>query len=609
MKKYLNKPSKYNRFPVVEVDNPNYKVEIGWDSIINRLNLAISEIPGNKKVVVIETYQGVIHEEIISNIKKGLKFDHFILASDYMFAEEEIIKMVFPDVTNDRIFGFLTRLTMEAFFDPEKVTTIQSEINNIKEGTIIIYGSGASLLCPQVPSVGELVPKNREGWGEALLVYADMARWEIQLRMRQHLVDNLGVKNRDVADWMLLYKQGYFVDWRVCDRLKKQLFDKWDFLLDTNIIGHPKMVEGKAILEGLDITANRPFSVVPFFDPGPWGGQWMKEVCNLDESAPNYAWCFNCVPEENSLLLKFGEDVIEIPSVNLVFRHPRELLGEAVHGRFGDEFPIRFDFLDTMQGGHLSLQVHPLTEYIQEKFGLHYTQDESYYLMDVEDDAIVYLGLREGINPEAMLAELEEAQTRGNSFNAEKHVQIWPVKKHDHMLIPAGTVHCSGKSSMVLEISATPYIFTFKLWDWGRLGMDGKPRPINIEHGKKNIQWNRTTEWTRKNLVNRVEKIAEGDGWIEESTGLHEREFIETRRHWFTKKVEHHTNGGVNVISLVEGDSVIIESPANAFEPFVVNYAEVFIVPAKVGAYTIRPFSNGKGQKYGTIKAFMRSSC
>ena len=605
MKKYLNKPSKYNRFPVVEVDNPNYKVEIGWDSIINILNQSISEIPGNKKVVVVETYQGVIHEEIISNIKKGLKFDHFILASDFMLPEEEIKKMVFPDVTNDRIFGFLTRLTMEAFFDPEKVTTIQSEIESIKEGTIIIYGCGASLLCPKAPSLGELIPKNREGLGEALLVYADMARWEIQLRMRQHLVDNLGVKNRDMADWMLLYKQGYFVDWRVCDRLKKQLFDKLDFLLDTNIIGHPKMVEGKAILEGLEITANRPFSVVPFFDPGPWGGQWMKEVCNLDKSAPNYAWCFNCVPEENSLLLKFGEDVIEIPSVNLVFRHPRELLGEAVHGRFGDEFPIRFDFLDTMQGGHLSLQVHPLTEYIQEKFGLHYTQDESYYLMDVEDDAIVYLGLREGINPEAMLAELEEAQTGGNSFNTEKHVQIWPVKKHDHMLIPAGTVHCSGKSSMVLEISATPYIFTFKLWDWGRLGMDGKPRPINIEHGKQNIQWNRTTEWTRKNLVNRIEKIAEGDGWIEESTGLHEREFIETRRHWFTKKVEHHTNGGVNVISLVEGDSVIIESPANAFEPFVVNYAEVFIVPAKVGAYTIRPFGEGEG-KCGTLKAFVR---
>jgi mannose-6-phosphate isomerase class I len=247
-----------------------------------------------------------------------------------------------------------------------------------------------------------------------------------------------------------------------------------------------------------------------------------------------------------------------------------------------------------------------LTEYIQEKFGLHYTQDESYYMMEAEDDAIVYLGLREGVKPEEMLAELEETETGAKIFEAEKHVQTWPVKKHDHVLIPAGTVHCSGKNCMVLEISATPYIFTFKLWDWCRLGMDGKPRPINIEHGKKNIQWDRTTAWTRQNLVNRIEKVAEGDGWIEERTGLHGREFLETRRHWFTKKTEHHTNGGVHVICLVDGDEAIVESPFGAFEPFAVHYAEVFIVPAKVGAYSIRPYGAGEGQKCAIMKAYVR---
>jgi hypothetical protein len=159
---------------------------------------------------------------------------------------------------------------------------------------------------------------------------------------------------------------------------------------------------------------------------------------------------------------------------------------------------------------------------------------------------------------------------------------------------------------MVLEISATPYIFTFKLWDWGRLGMDGKPRPINIEHGKRNIQWDRTTEWTRQNLVNRIEKVAEGDGWMEEHTGLHEREFIETRRHWFTKKVEHHTNGGVQVICLVEGDEVVVESSANSFKPFIIHYAEVFIVPACVGEYTIRPVGESEGKKCATLKAWVR---
>jgi mannose-6-phosphate isomerase class I len=588
--KYLKKSSKFNNLPFIEVNSDAYHVEKGWITICERLNKEIANLSGKKKIVVIETYQGVIHEELINNLKKGLNFTQFIQAEDLMLPEDDIRKLVFPDVTNDRVFGFLTRLNIDAYYDKDKVSTLRTESEELEDGIIVLYGCGASYICPSPD----------------LLIYADMARWEIQLRMRQHLVDNLGVKNRNTPDWMLLYKQGFFVDWRVLDRLKKQLFNKWDFLLDTNKINEPKLVEGSGIIEGLRIALDRPFSVVPFFDPGPWGGQWMKEICDLDPTAPNYAWCFNCVPEENSLLLKFGNDIVEIPSINLVFRHPKELLGNPVHGRFGDEFPIRFDFLDTMEGGHLSLQVHPLTEYIQEQFGMHYTQDESYYMMDTEDDAIVYLGLKEGVNPEAMMSELEDAQAGGVTFDAQKHVQTWQVKKHDHVLIPAGTVHCSWKNSVVLEISATPFIFTFKLWDWGRLGMDGKPRPINIEHGKKVIQWDRTTQWTKENLVNHINVVAEGDGWIEESTGLHEREFIETRRHWFTKKVEHHTNGGVQVICLVEGDEVIVESPVSAFEPFIVHYAEVFIVPAKVGAYTIRPYGTSEGQKCGTLKGYVR---
>ena len=157
-----------------------------------------------------------------------------------------------------------------------------------------------------------------------------------------------------------------------------------DFLLDTNDAQRPKMIDGDDFRRGLATTVARPFRVVPFFDPGPWGGQWMKEVCDLPGEAPNYAWCFDCVPEENSLLLGFGGERVEIPAIDLVLRHPEELLGEAVHARFGAEFPIRFDLLDTMGGGNLSLQVHPLTEYIQDSFGMHYTQDESYYLLDAE---------------------------------------------------------------------------------------------------------------------------------------------------------------------------------------------------------------------------------
>lgn len=577
--------SKFNSFPSVKVTG-DHKCLTGWNAITNEL---LKKLNGKKNVVVIETYHGVYDDEIISKIKTGMKPFIFINAKEAMLSEEEIKELVFSDTTDDRIFGFLTRLQIEAFFNTNKIKELQNRIDSIDEGLIVIYGIGASLISEN----------------PTLLVYADMARWEIQLRFRRNEISNMGITNTN-EDFTRQYKQAFFVDWRVLDRLKKRLFEEIDYLLDTNKKNNPKMITGNALLDGLKQTVKQPFSVVPFFDPGPWGGQWMKEFCNLDKSVENYAWCFNSVPEENSLLLEFDGEIVEIPSVDLVFYQPEKLLGKMVHGRFGDEFPIRFDFLDTFDGGNLSLQVHPLTEYIQEYFGMHYTQDESYYILDAKPGAEVYLGLRDDVNPNEMISELKAAQNENKLFDAKKHVQTFPAKKHDHFLIPAGTVHCSGVDALVLEISATPYIFTFKLWDWGRLGLDGLPRPINIEHGENVIQWNRTKSWTEKNLVNQIESIDNGDGWREERTGLHEREFIETRRHWFTKKVTHNSSTGVHVLNLIEGDEVIVESPKNKFDPFLVHYAETFIVPAAVGEYTIRPFGESEGKECATILAYVR---
>jgi hypothetical protein len=248
-----------------------------------------------------------------------------------------------------------------------------------------------------------------------------------------------------------------------------------------------------------------------------------------------------------------------------------------------------------------------LTGYIREQFGLSYTQDESYYILDAAPDSSVYLGLKNGVDPSRMVAGLKAAQQSVAPFPAEIYVNAWPARQHDHFLIPAGTIHCSGRNTVVLEISATPYIFTFKLWDWGRMGLDGEPRPIHLDHGIRNVQWNRTAEWVQRELINRVEPVALGEGWREERTGLHALEFIETRRHWFTGPAPHDTRGTVNVLNLVQGDEAVVESPAGAFEPFTVHYAETFIVPAAVGAYIVRP-ARPTIAPMATIKAFVREA-
>jgi mannose-6-phosphate isomerase class I len=202
-----------------------------------------------------------------------------------------------------------------------------------------------------------------------------------------------------------------------------------------------------------------------------------------------------------------------------------------------------------------------------------------------------------------MLRDLEAAQKGGRPFPVEQYVNVVPVRKHDHFSIPAGTVHCSGAGSLVLEVSATPYIFTFKLWDWGRLGLDGRPRPIHLEHGLANIQWARDTAWVERELLHQTEAVAEGAGWREERTGLHALEFIETRRIWFTGQIEQDTAGTLHVLNLVEGNAAVVESPVDAFAPFIVHYGETFIVPAAVGRYSVRP-----AEKANAPLAILRAS-
>ena len=576
----------YDKFPEVTVQGYDDQAWQGWESIEATLNLRASA--SSRIVLVVDCYPGVRLDELEQRLLPSLNATRVLNVESARRDQQALHDLLARNLTDDRVFGVLSCHHLEEFFNADKLHQLRQQVDAVTEGLIVIYGPGAALVHP-----GDV------------LVYADMPRWEIQQRMRHDGLGNWGADNQD-EDILRRYKRAFFIEWRVFDRHKTPLLKRADYLLDTTLKEAPTLVSGEALRAGLRQTTTRPFRVAPFFDPGVWGGQWMKQQFDLDPSAPNYAWCFDCVPEENSLLLRFGQVRIEIPSQNLVLLHPRALLGEKVHARFGAEFPIRFDFLDTIGGQNLSFQVHPVTEYIQQQFGMHYTQDESYYILEAQPHAVVYLGTKTGIEPQAMLDDLKAAARGEKTFDDARFVNQIPARKHDHFLIPAGTVHCSGSGTMVLEISATPYIFTFKLWDWGRLGLDGLPRPVHLEHGEQVIDWQRDTRWVADNLVNQVEPVAEGEGWREERTGMHEREFIETRRHWFTAPVTHHTQGGVNVLNLVEGDEAIVDSPSGAFAPFVVHYAETFIIPAAVGEYRISPSGKGSGQPLATIKAWVR---
>ena len=100
-----------------------------------------------------------------------------------------------------------------------------------------------------------------------------------------------------------------------------------ELYLDMTAPRTPAMVSGPAYRAALEQVSGQPFRMVPYFDPGVWGGDWMKNHFDLPENGSNYAWSFDGVPEENSLLLDFGGKLVQTPALNLVHCCPRPLLG------------------------------------------------------------------------------------------------------------------------------------------------------------------------------------------------------------------------------------------------------------------------------------------
>jgi mannose-6-phosphate isomerase class I len=277
----------------------------------------------------------------------------------------------------------------------------------------------------------------------------------------------------------------------------------------------------------------------------------------------------------------------------------KAVLGEAAP-HFGYEFPIRFDFLDTFDGGNLSVQVHPYPDYIRTHFGETFTQDETYYILDCASDAQVYLGFREDIDPATFRRALENSFEEAVPVDIEAFVQVEPAHKHDLFLIPAGTIHCSGINNLVLEISATPYIFTFKMYDWMRLDLEGKPRPLNIARAFDNLDFSRKGARIKEEFVSRPEVIASSGGWRVVHLPTHPLHFYDVHRLEFDHEIEVETEGSCHILSLVEGNSIMLEVN-NRRDRF--SYAETFIIPAAANRYRIR--NEGTGTAW-VIKAFMK---
>jgi len=349
----------YDKRPVVRVDDAADACKLGWEMILPHLTAA-----GD---LCVECYPGAPVGEIVAVLREAWPQADVVYTAA-LFRDPKVIDAEIDALLgDDPVFARFPSIGIADFLDGAKVATWRA--GRVPGRRTVLVGPGAATILP----------------ARDLLVYVAMARWELQQRQRRGEIANLGGRDRQ-ARAAELYRRAFFVDWRVGDTVKYTLLSEADFVMEANG-SVPRMIAGSTYHRALDNVVARPFRVVPFFDAGPWGGQWMRRTFDLPDGPPNYAWCFDCVPEENSLLLGFGEEAFELPALDLVRLRPDALLGADIVARFGAEFPIRFDLLDTMEGGNLSLQVHPRADYARAAFGLAYTQDESYYLLDAGADA------------------------------------------------------------------------------------------------------------------------------------------------------------------------------------------------------------------------------
>jgi mannose-6-phosphate isomerase class I len=387
----------------------------------------------------------------------------------------------------------------------------------------------------------------------------------------------------------------FFVDWPLQERHLRALAGRLDAYIDFARPDEPRLVAGDTLRETLAHLAHGPFRTRPTFLPGPWGGQWLRRRLGIHTDGPNLAWSYELIAPEASLLLHDVGDRIEVAFELLLAEHGDDVIGADVAARFAGAFPIRFDYLDTLDGGDLSIQCHPTDAYMRTTFGGTYTQDESYYVVETTPGAHVFLGLRANADVGAFEQAARDALA-GEPFEPERFLETHPAEQHRLYLIPGGTPHASGAGNVVLEISATPYLYTLRFYDWLRRSLDGRLRPVHLEHAFANLD-----RRARADLVQQARELRGGDGWRELVLGTLPELFYAVHRLEFERTVEDETAHRFHLLNLVEGETAVVETASG--RRHALSYGETILVPASVGAYLL---TNTGEAPCKVVKAFVK---
>ncbi len=548
-----------NKEPFIQVDHKEQACWEGWEAIGGELKRAIQALGKSKVVVAVDCFQGTYTDINFNALKEVLVPDTSCQIRDIYRSEREIRDMVSKDLDVKSGAAKVSTHSIEDYFDPEKLAAIRSNMEMLQEGVILIHGTGASKIL------------------EAdLVIYSDISRWEIFQRFRRNDISNLGVTNKtDHFDHQ--YRWGYFVDWRICDKIKKQLIGNCHYFMESNNWQKPKLANGDVMRAGFNQATRQPIFMAPFFDPELWDQQSINDLKQED-----FEWGFNCDIEEDNVLLRISNSLFETPAINLVYYQATKLLGASVYRKFGSEVPVKLNFVDgTEDGNHLSVDVYPGADHLMDHYGLRYQQVENYYIMNAKRKARMHVNLKEGTTAAAFKA----AVATGNTNEVTSLLNSINLDKHDHLAIPQETIHSNGNQAIMLHISTAPQIFKSVLYK-----EKSDPTKISTQNEALigEVARNEGIKVVKNNFNVLNSKLRE------ELLSPDENSQMCLSRIWFEKELKQETNGIFQIYNLIEGSEIIVEGLKNEFKPFTVHYAETFFVPAGVSAYRIRSAGTSK---------------
>ncbi len=221
-----------------------------------------------------------------------------------------------------------------------------------------------------------------------------------------------------------------------------------------------------------------PLLFEPIFQPKPWGGRALQRL--FDKSLPGdgpigESWELVSLPGAESRVRggpQHGRTISD-----LITQFGAGLMGRAplADGRF----PLLIKFLDARE--HLSLQVHPKPAVDDPAGWQPGIKHEAWCVVDAEPDAQLFIGLKPGVTPRDLAAAV-------NTPALADLLRTWPARRGDCYYLPSGTPHALGAGIVVAEVQ-TPSDVTYRLYDWGRVGLDGRPREMHLEAGLANIRF------------------------------------------------------------------------------------------------------------------------